>query len=129
MLIYLASDVGGVAVEHGAVAVGDLAGVVEHDHLGGEVVDAGRGLVLGVGGHVASLDVLDGDVLDVEADVVSGDTLGQHVGGKGAGLDEAVLHPAHRDCADTSDFVDVLGKGQHKELIQKRKSNLNRFGL
>ena len=37
MLIYLASDVGGVAVEHGAVAVGDLARVVEHDHLGGEV--------------------------------------------------------------------------------------------
>ena len=85
--------------------------------------------MLKVGTKRNSLDVLDGDVLDVEADVVSGDTLGQHVGGKGAGLDEAVLHPAHRDCADTSDFVDVLGKGQHKELIQKRKSNLNRFGL
>ena len=47
MLIYLASDMGGVAVEHGAVAVGDLAGVVEHDHLGGEVGNAGGGLVLG----------------------------------------------------------------------------------
>ena len=47
MLIYLASDVGGVEVEHGAVAIGDLAGVVEHDHLGSEVGHAGGGLVLG----------------------------------------------------------------------------------
>merc|ERR550525_1954805 len=72
----LASNVGCMAVEHRAVAVGDLAGVVEHDHLGGEVGHAGGGLVLGVGGDVSSLDVLDGDVLDVESNVVSGDSLG-----------------------------------------------------
>merc|ERR1712037_246638 len=73
----LAGNVGGVAIKHGRVAVGDLSGVVEHDHLGGEVRDTAGGLVLGVGGDVAPLDVLHGDVLDVEANVVAGDGLGQ----------------------------------------------------
>ena len=50
---------GGVTVQHGAVPVGDLPRVVEHDHLGGEVCHTAGGLVLGVGGHIASLDVLD----------------------------------------------------------------------
>ena len=105
--------------------VAHLSGAVEHGDLGGEVGHAGGGLVLGVGGHVASLDVLHGDVLDVEANIVSGDGLrqrlvvhlhrldlsGQLVGGEGddhAGLDDAGLNTAHGDCANTSDFVDIL---------------------
>ena len=131
----------GVAVEDGAVAVADLAGVVQHDHLGREVRDTRGGLVLGVGGHVASLDVLDGDVLDVEANIVSGDGLGQRlvvhlhgldlggqlVGGEGddhAGLDDAGLHSAHGHCANTSDFVDVLHRAElifMSNLIAKNK--------
>ena len=74
---YLAGNVSGVTVEHGAVAVRNLAGVVEDDSLGGEVLDTGCRLVLGIGGDVSSLDVLDGDVLDVEANVVAGHGLGQ----------------------------------------------------
>ena len=129
--VYLAGDVGGVAVQHGAVAVADLAGMVEDDHLGGEVLHTSGGLVLAVGGHVASLDVLHGDVLDVETNVVSGHSLGerlvvhlngldlsgQHVGGEGddhAGLDDASLHTTHGHCANTSDFVDILHR---EELI------------
>ena len=38
---------------------GALSGVVQHDDLGGEVGDLSGRLVLGVGGDVASLDVLD----------------------------------------------------------------------
>ena len=123
----LASDVGCMTVKDGAVAVGDLSGVVEDNDLGGEVRHTGGGLVLGVGGDISSLDVLDGDVLDVEANVVSGDSLGerlvvhlhgldlsgQHVGGEGddhAGLDDAGLHTTHGDCSNTSDFVDILRK-------------------
>ena len=45
-LCELAGDVSSVTVEHGAVAVGDLTGVVQHDHLGGEVGNAGGRLVL-----------------------------------------------------------------------------------
>ena len=50
--------------------------MVQHDDLGGEVGHTGGRLVLGVGGDVASLDVLDRHVLDVEANVVAGDSLG-----------------------------------------------------
>ena len=34
-------------------------------------------LVLGVGGNISMLDVLDRDVLDVESDIVSGDSFGR----------------------------------------------------
>ena len=126
----------GVAIKDGAVAVGHLSGVVEDDDLGGEVSHTGGGLVLGVGGDVSSLDVLDGDVLDVEANVVSGDSLGeglvvhlhrldlsgQHVGGEGddhAGLDDTGLNTTHGDCSNTSNFVDILTL--HR--MRRRKQN------
>merc|ERR1711972_720143 len=126
----LAGNVGGVTIEHGGVAVGHLARVVEHDHLGGEVGHAGGGALLGVGGHVATLDVLDGHVLDVEADVVSGHSLGhllvvhldgldlsgELAGGKGddhVGLDDTSLNPAHGDCSNAANLVHVL-EGQTK---------------
>merc|ERR1711923_99260 len=129
----LAGNVRSVAVEDGAVAVADLAGVVQHDHLGREVRDTRGGLVLGVGGHVASLDVLDGDVLDVEANIVSGDSLGQRlvvhlhgldlggqlVGGEGndhAGLDDAGLYSTNGHCSNTSDFVHIL-EGKSERLV------------
>ena len=134
---YLAGDVGGVTVQHGAVAVADLAGVVEDDHLGGEVRHPSGGLVLAVGGHVASLDVLHGDVLDVETNVVSGNSLGERlvvhlhrldlsgqlVGGEGddhAGLDDAGLNTAHGDCANTSDFVDILARYIVREKFKQK---------
>ena len=51
--------------------------MVQHDDLRGEVGDSRGGLVLRVRGDVSTLDVLDRDVLDVEADVVSGGRLGE----------------------------------------------------
>merc|ERR1712012_219223 len=121
----LASNVSSVTVEDWAVSIAHLARVVENNHLGGEVTHSGGRLVLGVGGDVSSLDVLDRDVLDVEANVVSGNSLGerlvvhlhgldlsgQHVGGEGddhAWLDDASLHSAHGHCSNTSDLVDIL---------------------
>merc|ERR1719192_2175190 len=129
----LAGNVGGVAVENWGVAVGHLAGVVQHDDLGGEVGNAGGGLVLGVGGDVASLDVLDRHVLDVEANVVAGDSLGQGLvvhldgldlsgevdrgeGDHHAGLDHTSLHTTHGRCSNTSNFVDIL-EGQPEGLV------------
>ena len=107
----------GVTVQDRTVAVADLAGVVEDDHLGGEVRHTSGGLVLAVGGHVASLDVLHGDVLDVETNVVSRNSLwqrlvvhlhglnlsGQVDGGEGhddTGLDDASLDTAHGRCSN-----------------------------
>ena len=115
----------GVTIKDGAVAIRDLSRVVEDNDLGGEVRHTGGGLVLGVGGDISSLDVLDGDVLDVEANVVSGDSLGeglvvhlhgldlsgQHVGGEGddhAGLDDTSLNSANGHCSNSSNFVHIL---------------------
>merc|ERR1719336_2139659 len=112
----LAGNVRGVAIKHRRVAVGHLSGMVEHDDLGSEVRNTSSGLVLGVGGDIATLDVLDGHVLDVEANVVAGDSLGQGLvvhlngldlsgkvdGGEGdnhAGLDHSSLHTTDRHCA------------------------------
>merc|ERR1719197_423610 len=129
----LPSNVGGVAVEHWGVAVGHLSGVVQHDDLGGEVGNTGGRLVLGVGGDVASLDVLDRHVLDVEANVVAGDGLGQglvvHLDGldlsgevdRGEGdhharLDHTSLHTTHGYCSNASNFVNIL-EGQPEGLV------------
>ena len=71
------------------------------------------------------LDVIDGDVLDVEADVVAGKSLshglvvhlhgldlsGQVDGGEvdhAARLQDTGLHTANGHCSNTADFVDIL---------------------
>lgn len=71
----LARNVGSVAIEHWGVTSTDLTGVVEDDDLGVEGLGTLGGVVLGVTGNVTTTDLLDGNVLDVEADVVSGETL------------------------------------------------------
>merc|ERR1719392_197741 len=107
--------------------------MIENNNLGGEVRDSGCRLVLGVGGDVSSLDVLDRDVLDVEANIVSGNSLGerlvvhlygldlsgQHVGGEGddhAWLDDTSLNSTDGHCSNTSDFVDIL-EGKSERLV------------
>ena len=117
----------GVAIEDRAVTIADLARVVKNNDLSSEVGDSRCWLVLGVGGDVSSLDVLDRDVLDVEANVVSRDSFwerlvvhlhgldlsGQHVRSEGddhTGLDDTSLNSADWDCSNTSNFVDILNK-------------------
>jgi hypothetical protein len=71
----LAGNVGGVAVEDGGVTGTNLSRVVEDNDLGVERSGLLSGVVLGVGADVSSSDVLDGNVLHVETNVVSGKTL------------------------------------------------------
>ena len=99
------------------VSIADLTWMIEDNNLGSEVRDSRCRLVLGVRGDVSSLDVLHGDVLDVEANVVSGHSLGQRLvvhlhglnlsgqvdGGEGhddTGLDDASLDTAHGRCSN-----------------------------
>jgi len=129
----LAGDVGSVAIKDRTVAVGHLSRVVEDNDLGGEVSHARSRLVLGVGGDKPSLDVLDGDVLDVEANVVSGNSFGkglvvhlhrldlsaQAIGGEGddhTRLDNTSLDTTHGNCSNASNFVNIL-KGKSKRLV------------
>jgi len=124
-LVELAGNVGCVAVEHWCVAVGDLTRVVQDDDLGEEGLGGLGWVVLGVSSDVATADILDGNVLDVEADVVTGDGLLEllvvHLNGldlscdvdRGEGDDHARLQDTslnttdgHR--ADTANLVDIL---------------------
>lgn len=129
----LAGDVGSVAVEDGCVTGTDLTRVVQDDNLGVEGVATLGGVVLGVTGNVTTTDLLDGDVLDVEADVVTGKTLGEllvvHLDGLdlsgdtsgGEGDDHTTLDGAGLDTADghranTTDLVDIL-EGKTEGLV------------
>ena len=132
-LLELARDVRGMAVEDWAVAVGDLAGVVEHDDLRDEVLALLGGVLLGVAADEPTADVLDGDVLHVESDVhawrglwerlvvhLDGLDFGGEVGG-GEGYDiaraeDAGLNAADRHSADSADLVDVL-EGEAQRLV------------
>merc|ERR1719228_2260403 len=132
-LVEFAGNVSCVAIQDWGVSVGNLTGVVEDNDLGGEVCAAGSGLVLRVRGDISTLDVLDGHVLHVEADVVSGHSLGQGLvvhldrlnlsgqldwseGAHNTGLDDAGLNTTHGHCSNTSNFVDIL-EGQTQGLV------------
>lgn len=149
----LAGNVGGVAIEDGGVASADLTGVVEHDDLGVERRRLLSGVVLGVRANVSTSDILDGhvprqirklmsfclilidskDLLDVEADVVTWNTLLEllvmhfdgldfsgDVGGSElddhASLDDACLHTTDGHRANTANLVHIL-EGKAEGLI------------
>merc|ERR1712117_797029 len=132
-LLELAGNVSGVAIQDRGVSVADLSRVVQDNDLGGEAGAGRGGLVLGVGGDVATLDVLDGDVLNVESNVVTRSSFRQGLvvhlhgldfsaqcsGGKSddhTGLDDASLHTTDGHCSNTADLVDIL-EGQTKGLV------------
>ena len=120
----------GMAIEDGGVSVADLSRVVHDDNLGFERHALFGGVVLGVGGDETSLDFLDGDVLDVETDVVSGYGLGHgfvmHLnrfnlsgqssrseGDNHVGFDDTGLDTSNGDCSNSTNFVDILeGKSE-----------------
>ena len=132
---------GSVAIEDGCVASADLTGMVEDDDLGVERLDLLGGVVLRIGGDVASTDFLDGNVLDVEADIITGvallellvmhfdglDFSGNVAGGEGdnhAGLDDTSLDTADGHCANTTNLVDVLER-ETEGLVGRTDGGLN----
>jgi hypothetical protein len=121
----LASNVRGVAVKHGCVTGTDLTGVVEDDDLGVEGSSFLGGVVLGVGSDVTTTNILDRDVLNVEADVITGRALLEllvvHLNGLDfsgdvrrsegndhAGLDDTSLDTTDGYRSDTTDLVHIL---------------------
>jgi hypothetical protein len=76
-VVELASDVRSVAIEDGGVSVLDLAGVVKDDDLSEEVFSILGWVLLGVGGDETSSEILDGEILNVETNVVTGLSLSE----------------------------------------------------
>ena len=116
---------GGMAIKNWAVSLGDLTWVVHDNDLGNEGSGLLGWVVLGVRGDESSLELLDGNVLDVESDIVTwaglweglvvhldGFDLSGHVGWSESddhtGLDLASLDTTDWDCSDTTDLVDIL---------------------
>jgi len=130
----LASDVSSVAIKNWSVSVSDFTGMVKNDDLGNEHLGVLGGVVLGVRADVASLDVLDGQVLDVESNIVTGggliDLFVMHLdgldlsagtdgteGNNHTGLDDTGLNTTDWHSADTANLVDVL-EGKTESLVE-----------
>jgi len=124
-LVESAGDVRGVAIENWGVSLLDFTWVVQDDDLSVEALALGGWVVLGVRAHITSSDVLDGDVLDVEADVVAWYTLWDlgvvhldrldlsgDVGWREfhdhTGLDDTGLDSTDWHSSNTTDLVDIL---------------------
>jgi len=137
----LAGNVGGVAVKNWGVTSTNLTGVVEDDDLGVERTATHRRVVLGVTTDVSTANLLDGDVLDVEADVVtrstlsellvvhlngldfSGDTSGSE-GDDHTSLDDTGLDTTDRHRANTTDLVNIL-EGKTERLVGRTVGRLD----
>jgi hypothetical protein len=121
----LASNVGSVAIEHWGVTSTDLTRVVKNDDLGIKGGSLLGGIVLGVGSDVSTTDILDGNVLNVETDIVTGVALlellvmhldgldfsghvGRSKGNDHAGLDDTSLDTTDGHSPNTTDLVDIL---------------------
>lgn len=137
----LAGNVGGVAIEDGSVTSTDLTGVVENDDLGIKRSGTHGRVVLGVTANVATADILDGDVLHVEADVVtrvalsellvvhfngldfSGD-VGRSKGDDHTGLKNTSLNTADGNSSNTTNLVHIL-EGKTEGLVGGTLGGLN----
>jgi len=132
-LFEFAGDVSGVTIHDRRISVLDFSRVVENDDLSVEVLALFGRVVLGVRGNVATTDFLNGDVLDVETNVVTGKSLrkrlvvhlhgfdlsgdvGRGEGDNHARLDDTGLDTTDGHCSDTADLVDVL-KWETERLV------------
>jgi len=121
----LAGNMASVAIKDWRVTVHDLTWMVHDDNLSLEELGVHGWDVLGIRGDVSSLDVSDGETLDVETNVVSWDGLSDllvmHLDGldisggsertEGAShvwLDDTSLDSTDWHSSDTRDLVDIL---------------------
>jgi len=138
----LAGNVGSVTVQNWRVTSRDLTRVVEDNDLSVERSTSLRRIVLRVTTDVSSSDFLNGNVLDVETNIVTGKTLsellvvhldGLHFssdtsGGEGddhTGLDDTGLDSADGHCSNTTNLVNILER-KSERLSGRSGRRLNR---
>jgi len=139
--VELTGNVSSVAVQNRRVARLDLL-VLQDDNLGEETTHGFGGRLLRVGGDVATVDLLDGQTLDVEANVVTRPSFGEllvvHLDTLALGIEvnwsksdvharlqNTSFNAADRDSSDTLDLVHIL-EGQTECLVGGTLRGLDR---
>ena len=137
----LAGNMGSVAIKDWGISSTNLTRMVEDDDLSIEGLSTFGGVSLGVTADVSTANFLYGNVLDVESDIVTGNTLNElfvvHLNGLDfsgdtswgegddhAGLDNTGLDTADWHRANTTDLVDIL-KGKTERLISRTGWRVN----
>lgn len=137
----LAGNVSSVAIQHWGVASTDLTRVVQDDDLGVEGISTLGWVVLGVTADVSTTNLLDGDVLDVETNVVTWNTLGElfvvhfdgldfsgdvgrSEGDDHTGLDDTSLDTTDGHCSNTRDLVHILER-ETERLVSRTAGRVN----
>jgi len=120
-----ACNVGSVTIEDRGVSVGDLSGVVHDNDLCLEGANSGGRGCLGIGSDESTAKILDGNVLDVETNIVTRDGLGEgfvvHLNGldfsnessrgehgMDTRLNDTSFHTSDRYSSDTTNLVNIL---------------------
>ncbi|KAB1279495.1 hypothetical protein Cadr_000006834 [Camelus dromedarius] len=94
----LASNVSCVTIQYRCISSTDLAWMVQDNHLSCEASCFHWWIIFAVTSHIATMNILDRHVLDVEAHVVPS------------------LHSTHRNSTSTTNLVDIL-EGQTQGLV------------
>jgi hypothetical protein len=124
-LLEFACNMSSVAIEYWGVLVADLTWMVEDNDLSCEGFGFLGWVFFAVGSNMSTTDILDGDVLDIESNVVTWNSLVEgfvmHLDGFDFGgdtvwcesgdtswLEDTSLDTSYWDCSNTADLVDVL---------------------
>jgi hypothetical protein len=124
-LLEFACNMCSVAIEYWGVLVADLTWMVEDNDLSCEGFGFLGWVFFAVGSNMSTTDILDGDVLDIESNVVTWNSLVEgfvmHLDGFDFGgdtvwcksgdtswLEDTSLDTSYWDCSNTADLVDVL---------------------
>jgi len=65
--------VGGVTIQDGGISVLDLTGVVKNDNLSEESNSSSGRVFFGVRSNISSFDFFDGNIFDIESNIVPWD--------------------------------------------------------
>jgi len=119
------SNVGSMAIQDWGISVLDLTGVVHDNNLGSESSTFSGGVVLGVRADHTSSNIFDGNVFNVESDIVTWGGFGQSFvmhfdgfdfsgnvsGGKSdghTGFQDTSFDSSDWNSSNTTNFVNIL---------------------
>jgi hypothetical protein len=63
-----------VTIQNGSISVLNLSGVVKNNNLSKESNSFSRGILFGVSSNISSFDFFNGNIFDIETDVIPWDS-------------------------------------------------------